>query len=29
MRQREAIRQAVEKGVLILTGGPGTGKPLP
>lgn len=26
VRQREAIRQAVEKGVLILTGGPGTGK---
>ncbi|MCI8553670.1 MAG: ATP-dependent RecD-like DNA helicase [Clostridiales bacterium] len=25
-RQREAIHQAVEKGVLILTGGPGTGK---
>lgn len=25
-RQREAIREAVEKGVLILTGGPGTGK---
>lgn len=25
-RQREAIRAAVEKGLLILTGGPGTGK---
>lgn len=25
-RQRQAIREAVEKGVLILTGGPGTGK---
>lgn len=25
-RQKEAIRQAVERGMLILTGGPGTGK---
>ncbi len=25
-RQRQAIREAIEKGVLILTGGPGTGK---
>ncbi len=25
-RQRDAIREAVERGVLILTGGPGTGK---
>ena len=25
-KQRDAIRMALEKGILILTGGPGTGK---